>query len=161
METKLVRFFQFCLLGAMSLSLVACVVAPSQPMGYRMTSTMLPTYVNGQYIGMQPNGYALPPSAAQTQTQAQSAAPTPTSNQQPVVVQQQAPVYIQSPTPSVVYIQAPTPVYAYGGYNPYYYQPAYIDPWYGLGLGVGLGIGINYYGSWGRRGGWHGGGWHH
>ena len=152
MKTKLMKFIQLSILGALSVSLTACVVAPPQPVGYRMTSTVVPTYINGQYVGMQPNAYALPQGQAPIPTQtAQTPAP-PTTGQQQVVVQQQAPVYIQSPTPSVVYIQAPTPVYTY---NPYYYQPAYVDPWYGFPAGVGLGIGFSYYRGWGH--GWHGG----
>ena len=50
------------LIATLAASLSACVVAPPQPVGYRMTSSVLPTYVNGQYVGMQPSNY-VPPAA--------------------------------------------------------------------------------------------------
>ena len=124
--------------------LSACVVAPPQPMGYRMTSNVLPTYVNGQYVGMQPSNYVVPASAAQ-QAMPVQAVPAPAA------VSQQ-PVYIQSTTPSVVYVQAPAPVPyyapAYYSYDPYpYYSPFYVNPWVG---GVGIGLGFGGHGGWGH-----------
>ena len=132
--------------------LSACVVAP-QPMGYRMTSNVLPTYVNGQYVGMQPNTYVVPAAAAQQTVPVQSSVPV----QSPAATNGQ-PVYIQSAAPSVVYVQGPAPVpyYAptYYGYDPYDYYGA---PWFG---GVGIGIGLDFVGrGWGGgHGGFHGGG---
>ncbi|PRC94027.1 hypothetical protein [Solimicrobium silvestre] len=157
-----IKFIQMAVIVSLTAALSACVVAPQQPIGYRMTSTVLPTYVNGQYVGMQPSNY-MPPASAPTYAPAAPTAAAPNStpttttvatNQQPVVVQQ-APVYMQSPTPSVVYIQSPAPV-VYSSYYDPYYSPVYVNPWYG---GIGIGVGIGYYGRWG--GGWHGrGGWH-
>jgi hypothetical protein len=137
-------------IAALSFILSACVVAPPQPIGYRMSAPMLPTYVNGQYVGMQPSNYIAPASAP---------APAPvasgTNNQQQATqtvaaqpAQQQSPVYLQSTTPSVVYVQAPQPVYSpyygpgyypYGGYPYPYYSPFYAGPWWG---GVGIGVGL-------------------
>jgi hypothetical protein len=37
----------------LSIAVSACVVAPVQPVGYRMTGAAMPTYVNGQYVGVQ------------------------------------------------------------------------------------------------------------
>ncbi len=132
-EHQLVRL---SLIMGLLITLSACVVAPPQPIGYRMTSTVMPTYVDGQYVGSQPGAgpggdYAY--------------------DQTPPV----------TPSSSVVYVQRPTPTYTYSPY----YSPTYIDPWYGVGLGLGVGVGINYYGGrccW--RGGWGGrgrGGWRH
>ena len=144
-------------------SVAGCVVAPAQPLGYRMTSTMLPTYVNGQYIGMQASGYTVPAAqvaaaapapvlasaapATAAPVPATAAVPVPAANPQPVVMQQQAPVYLQSPAPTVVYVQAPVPLpVPLYGYDPYYY-PGYIAPLYGPSIGIGF--------SWGYRRGWH------
>lgn len=154
MKTNLVKCGVIAGLTAM---LSACVVAPPQPIGYRMTAPMLPTYVNGQYVGMQPNNYIAPASAPapapvatnnQQQTQQQTQQPN-AMQAAPQPAQQPAPVYLQSTTPSVVYVQAPQPVYSnyYGpGYYPYgypypYYSPFYAGPyWGGVGLGIGLGV---------------------
>ena len=149
MKTNL---FNYGVVAAAALLMSACIVAPPQPIGYRMTSSVLPTYVNGQYVGMQPSNYVAPtnvvaaaPPVQQQQQQPQQQQQQPQQQQQ---VQQQAPVYLQSTTPSVVYVQAPTPVY---GYNPYYapyypygpypyYSPVYGYPWVG-GIGLSIGIG--------------------
>jgi hypothetical protein len=142
---------------ALSATLGACVVAPPQPYGYRMTSTVLPTYVNGQYVGMQPSDYVAP---AQT-TVTTPAQPVAAATTQPapapahattVATTQPAPVYLQATTPSVVYVQAPAqPVY-YNSYyaNPYPYYapyPYYGGPYFGgypwcCGVGIGIGIGF-------------------
>jgi hypothetical protein len=133
------------LIASMALTLSACVVAPPQPIGYRMTSSVLPTYVNGQYVGMQPSNYAPP---------AQAVVTTPAPVQAPVAqAPQAAPVYLQSTSPSVVYVQAPTPVYSYDpyyppAYYPYsypYYSPFFLNPWFG-GVSIGIGIGGHGHG---------------
>lgn len=136
METKFIKLGGVVVL---LLAVSACVIAP-QSEGYRMTSAVLPTYVNGQYIGMQSSSYVAP---AQTLT-------TADTNSSLTVVQQN-PVYVQSPLSSVIYVQTPAPVYTY---NPYY---APVHPWYGVG--AGMGIGINYFGRCCWRDGWRGGGW--
>lgn len=139
MKTK---FIKLSVIIALSIALTACVVAPVQPVGYRMTSTSIntstamPTYVNGQYVGVQSGDY---------------------------VMQAQAPIYVSTTSSTVVYVQNPTPpIYTYNTYSAYtpykpYYAPTYASPWYGvgavIGTGVGIGIGINLF-----RGGWHGGG---
>ena len=162
MKIYFVKSIKFAAIVAAAVAMSACVVAPQQPIGYRMTNTMLPTYVNGQYIGMQPSGYTVPPAqvaatnSAPT-TSVAAAAPAPVTNEQPTVVQQQTPVYIQSPAPSVVYVQTPTPVYTYdpyyySGYYPGYYSgyyPGYINPWYRPSIGIGVGFG--YRGGWRHR----------
>jgi len=132
-------------------TLAACVVAPPQPIGYRMTSSSLPTYVNGQYIGIQPSNYMPPASANQVATSPAPAAPATATNP-PAPAAQPAPVYLQSTTPSVVYVQAPTPVYTYNpyyapSYYPYgaypYYSP-FFNPWFG-GVGIGLGVRVRIH----------------
>ena len=141
------------LIASIAASLSACVVAPpSQPIGYRMTSSELPTYVNGQYIGIQPSNYVPPATPA-------AAAPTTTANTtvhqaQAVPPAPPAPTYVQSTTPSVVYMQAPqpAPVYAYPPsyypyspypYSPYpYYSPFNPYPWFG-GIGIGFRIRVH------------------
>ena len=140
------------LIATLAASLSACVVAPPQPVGYRMTSSVLPTYVNGQYVGMQPSNY-VPPAAqvapaappAQAPQTATGPAPAPAA-----AATQQAPVYVQQTTPSVMYVQGPSTVYEpyyYGpGYYPYgaypYYPPVYGYPWFG---GIGLGFRIRVH----------------
>jgi hypothetical protein len=44
MKTKLAKFIQFSVAVVLSTALSACVVAPVQPVGYRVTSTTIPTY---------------------------------------------------------------------------------------------------------------------
>src|SRR5262245_55859840 len=51
METK---FMKVSVIVMLSMILGACVVAPVQPVGYRTSSAVMPTYVNGQYVGEQP-----------------------------------------------------------------------------------------------------------
>ncbi len=138
------KFFNSTIAAVILLGLSGCVVAPQQPLGYRMTSATLPTYVNGQYIGMQPSNY-MPP--ASTVTAADAAPPTAPAV---VAAPSPSPVYIQSATPSVVYIQAPTPVYSY---SPYYY-PGYVDPFFSFGLGWGIGSYGRWGAHWGGRGHW-------
>ncbi len=154
MKTNLMKS---ALIATMAAMLSACVVAPPQPLGYRMTSSVLPTYVNGQYVGMQPSNYA-PPATAVAPAQAPA-----TSVAQAQAVSP-APVYLQSTTPSVVYVQAPPPAYSYDPYyppvyNPYpYYSPFFINPWFG---GFALGIGIGRYGrGYGYGHGYGHGYWH-
>jgi hypothetical protein len=152
---------RFATLGAivfLSITLSACVVAPTQPMGYRMTDDILPTYVNGQYVGMQPSNYVAPDLG---DTQIPSSADfnysqLPTYSQPTIT--QRAPAYVPPPVSSVVYVQNPTPVY-YPSYNPYYY-PRYVDPWFSPGITLGIGFGLGHrhgccWGSgWGRGRGW-------
>jgi len=142
MKTK---FIKISLLVVLAMALSACVVAPVQPLGYRMTSTSIstntamPTYVNGQYVGVQSGDY---------------------------VAQNQTSTYVATPSPTVVYVQNPAPVYSYSPYIPYtpYYAPAYVSPWYGarIGTGIGIGIGVNSVRAgccWsGGRRGWGGAG---
>jgi len=146
MKTNLIKI---SVIVTLSTILSACVVAPPQPIGYRMTSPVLPTYVNGQYVGMQPSNYVAPAQVAYA-TPAPAPAPAPAATTQPANPQpanpQPAPVYLPSPAPSVVYVQAPQPVYNYspyydpGYYGPYpYYGAAYGYPWFG-GIGVGIGF---------------------
>lgn len=151
------NFLKISAVLALSGVLSACVVAPPQNMGYRMTSNVLPTYVNGQYVGLQPNTYAVPVSVPQQAAQVQYAAPV----QSPAAGNEQ-PVYLQSTAPSVVYVQGPAPVpyYAptYYGYDPYGYYGA---PWFGgVGIGIGLGFGGRGWGGghggYGGHGGFHG-----
>jgi hypothetical protein len=113
-------------------ALTACAIAPQQAIGYRMTSEVLPTYVNGQYVGMQSGSYVAPEQVVTTTT------------------------YVQPPT-TVVYRQTATPITIYS--PPVYVNPW---PWYGIGVGTGLGIGvgINYYSGCCRWNGGHRG-WHH
>jgi len=133
MKTNMLKY---ALMVTITSSLCACIVAPPQPIGYRQTSAVLPTYVNGQYIGMQPSNYAPPANGAATQ---QPSAPVPP-----------APVYLQSTTPSVVYVQAPQPVYdayppAYYPYGAYpYYSPYFANPWFG-GIGIGVGFRVRVH----------------
>ena len=145
MKTNLI---QSAVIVTLAASLSACIVAPPQPTGYRMTSSVLPTYVNGQYVGMQPSNY-VPPAPAATSAPAPAAAPGGTAPQAaPAPAPAPAPVYLQSTTPSVVYVQAPQPVYSPyypPAYYPYpYYSPFYVNPWFG-GLGVGLGVRIRVH----------------
>lgn len=141
--------------------LSACVVAPPQPLGYRMTSNVLPTYVNGQYVGMQSSSYVAADVSVQQPVASQIAAPAQVAAA--TVSVNPAPVYIQTTTPSVVYLQAPAPVayyaptyyapsyYGYSsyGYNLYpTYPPYYAGPWFG---GVGVGIGVRFGGGYGWR----------
>ncbi len=136
----------------LSLVLSACVVAPPQPIGYRMSSPVLPTYVNGQYVGMQPSNYIPPaPVATTTTTTTTPATATASSTTTTVAAAQPAPVYLPATNPSVVYVQAPQPVYspyygpAYYPYAPYpYYSPYWGGPWFG-GIGVGVGFRIHVH----------------
>jgi len=140
MKTK---FIKLSVIVVLSVALSACVVAPVQPVGYRMTSTSIitstamPTYVNGRYVGVQSGDY---------------------------VMQAQAPTYVTPPSSTFVYVQnpVPTPTYTYSTYNRYvpyapYYAPAYVSPWYGAGAGVGTGLGIGI-GLNLSKGGWYRGG---
>lgn len=141
MKTK---FIKLSVVIVLSITVSACVIAPVQPSGYRITSTSIstsstamPTYVNGQYVGVQTGDY---------------------------VVQNQTPTYVATPSSTVVYVQnSPPPVYSYRPYSNYapYYAPTYVSPWYGVGAGivtgVGIGIGINATRGWGGHRGWHGG----
>ncbi|MET3108777.1 hypothetical protein AAKU67_003586 [Oxalobacteraceae bacterium GrIS 2.11] len=145
------NFAKMGVIAALSLMLTACVVAPPQPIGYRMTSSVLPTYVNGQYVGMQPSNYVAPSQVASNEQSVQTQQTQQQVAQTQQVQAQQAPVYIQSTTPSIVYVQAPTPVYAYPSYPYYapsyysypypYYSPFY-SPWC-CGLSVGIGFGFH------------------
>ena len=148
METKFIKLSGIVFL---SIALSACVMTPVRPVGYgyrTTSSTVMPTYVNGQYIGEQPGD-----------TVVQTTTPVYTT-----------PVYTTSVYTTPVYT---TPVYTAPVYtsNYYpYYAPAYVDPWYPVGVGLGVGIGVNYFrGGWHRghgihrgHGGWHRGhrGWH-
>lgn len=129
---KKINLIKISVIAVLSVVLSACVVAPPQPIGYRITSPTLPTYVNGQYVGMQPSNYVAPVQGATTEAapvaQNSEAAPVAVSqasvaNTQQVAVQQ-APVYLPSLAPSVVYVQAPAPVYA-PTYYPSYYGSGY------------------------------------
>ena len=133
-----------------SLAVTACVWAPPQPSGYRMTSQTLPTYVNGQYVGMQPNNYAYPNPTNEVQLSSGG-------NEATV---QSPPVYLNSP----VYMNDPVygtdPGVNYQGY-PAYPSYGYMNPWYVPGFGywdLGIGIGAGYYGGgyYGGGYGWHG-----
>jgi len=127
MKTK---FIKLSVIVFLSIALSACVMAPVQPVGYsyRSTSTtVMPTYVNGQYIGEQPGD---------------------------TFVQTTTPVYVAPAVP--VYVAPAAPVYTYNNYSPYY-APAYVDPWYPVGIGSGVGIGINYFSGCCWRGGYRGG----
>ena len=145
MERKWLQLIKFFALTLMGFSLTACVVVP-QPIGYRMTSAVLPTYVNGHYVGMQPNPYATQ-SALNSSTV--NSPVTAQSNQQAPIAQQNN--YAQNvqqvtPAPTVAYVQAPQPVYT-TYYNPYpYYAPVY-NPW-----PISIGFGFNFHRGWG----WHG-----
>lgn len=146
------NFVKLAVIAATVGSLSACVVAP-QPTGYRMTSSVLPTYVNGQYIGMQPSNYIPPAQVTTVAANTAPAAPATTTQQPAPAPSQPAPVYLQSTTPSVVYVQAPAPVYNYNPYPAYYppsyypygaypyYSPYYVNPWFG-GIGIGVGLGV-------------------
>jgi len=125
---------------AVLMALDACVSYP-QPIGYRMTSDSLPTYVNGQYVGMRPNVY-VPPMPI-------NAVPVPDSG--------------NYATTTAIYAYDPDSYY--GGY---YDSPFYnvgFGYWGGLGWGGGWYGGYPWYGGFGGyRGygdngyrGWHGG----
>jgi len=152
-------------IAALSAILSACVVAPPQPIGYRMTSPVLPTYVNGQYVGMQPSNYVAPATTTTTTVNTPATATSPatsttTSSTTAANTTQPAPVYLQSTQPSVVYAQAPQPVYATPYYAPTYYPygPSYYSaapypyyapyyggyPWFG-GIGVGIGFRVRIH----------------
>jgi len=123
----------FLKLGAMisaSIILSACVIAPPQPLGYRMTSSELPTYVNGQYVGMQPNNYIL----------------TSSSNEVPVS--------------SATYLPANAPIYYYDPYYPYDYADPWYDPGFAFWGGWGGWYGSRGYGRYGHGGGYGGHGGH-
>ena len=140
-------------IAMVSMVLSACVVAPPQPIGYRMSSPVLPTYVNGQYVGMQPSNY-IPPAPVATTTTTTTTPATATapasSTTTTVATAQPAPVYLPATNPSVVYVQAPAPVYstyyapAYYPYGPYpYYSPYWGAPWVS-GISVGIGFGFHH-----------------
>lgn len=160
------QFMRYTAAAALLASLGACVVAPPQPVGVRMSSATLPTYnAYGQYVGMMPSNYVPPatpvaqaapaaPAApvAQAAPAAQPAAPmqqaAPAVQAAPVAqAAPPAPVYLQSTSPSVIYVQAPQPVYTYSypAYYPYGYPafyPCCVGPWFG---GIGLGIGFRVH----------------
>jgi hypothetical protein len=149
-------YLNIAVIIALASAMSACVVAPPQQrVVYRSTSDLLPTYVNGQYVGMRPsmsgpNADAAMPSGAQP-AQAPGGVPSPPQAQ--TAAQAAAPVYVQqTPAPAVVYVQ-PAPVTYYDPYyvNPYYANPYYVNP-YGVAIGVGLGFGFGR--CCGYRG-WH------
>ena len=113
----------------------ACVVAPPQQhVVYRSTSDLLPTYVNGQYVGMKPSMSGADAAAmVAPSAQVAGAVPSPPQAAAPATV-----VVQQTPAPSVVVV--PSAPY----YDPYYaspYGPYYVNP-YGVAVGVGIGFGF-------------------
>ncbi|MCD6027671.1 MAG: hypothetical protein K0R08_2190 [Solimicrobium sp.] len=133
MKTKLIKSSVIVFFSA---TLSACIVVPQQPVEYRMSNAALPTYVNGQYIGVQAGDYIVPSPAH---------------------------AHVTASGSSIVYLPALAPPATIYGYNTYipYDSSAYTYPSYSVGTSVGtsfgMAIGLNVFRECCMRGSdnWH------